>query len=464
MPPGLALLLCALGVIYLLYYEACRSKTLSVALWLPTVWLLLAVSRPIGLWLNADSSGLSSDVLEGSAIDRNVRLTLIVLGLAILRRRSSRVGVIVRGNLVLLCIFLWMAASISWSEYPYVSLKRCVRAAGFVVMTLVVLTEDTPGVALNAVIRRVACIAIPLSVVLVKYYPGWGVSFHRWQGTAMPRGITPSKNDLGVIAAYGAVSIAYFLAGVRKAKDVLCDRWYLGQAIVFLMCVYILVPGRWAYSATAWLLALWGLLIQLLFVVFKKRGRLLGLAVVLLSCVMAGVICIGGPLVFGEVFNVVGRDATLTGRTEIWEDIMSVARRNAMCGVGYGGFWVGKRTDERWDLPGDMLNEAHNGYLDVLLELGIVGLGLHVGFIVGGCVGVVRDFGRNSPGSRERCTYLSMVILHNVTESGFFVGVPSLWFFYVSAGMNRREWQQERGSETELSCRRPMMDEGLRVN
>jgi O-antigen ligase len=65
------------------------------------------------------------------------------------------------------------------------------------------------------------------------------------------------------------------------------------------------------------------------------------------------------------------RDATLTGRTSIWERAIEVGMENSWFGVGYRSFWTGQ------DLPqGLSYGHGHNSFLDVWLELGLVGAGL----------------------------------------------------------------------------------------
>ena len=68
-----------------------------------------------------------------------------------------------------------------------------------------------------------------------------------------------------------------------------------------------------------------------------------------------------------------GRDVTLTDRTDLWTDLMDIAAERPLLGVGYGAFWIGN-THNLWDRHLWRPNQGHNGYLDVYLELGVVGL------------------------------------------------------------------------------------------
>jgi exopolysaccharide production protein ExoQ len=90
--------------------------------------------------------------------------------------------------------------------------------------------------------------------------------------------------------------------------------------------------------------------------------------ILLLLVTSSGVMLFGGP---GSVFQALGRNSTLTGRTDIWAAVLPMAR-NPLVGAGFESFWLSPSVHQRLaDLfPGLPLNEAHNGYIEVYLELG----------------------------------------------------------------------------------------------
>jgi O-antigen ligase len=76
-----------------------------------------------------------------------------------------------------------------------------------------------------------------------------------------------------------------------------------------------------------------------------------------------------------------GRDATLTGRTGLWETLLQEPI-NPLIGVGYASFWLGERLTRIWAMyPMTHPNEAHNGYLEVYLNLGLIGVCLIAGVL-----------------------------------------------------------------------------------
>jgi O-antigen ligase len=129
------------------------------------------------------------------------------------------------------------------------------------------------------------------------------------------------------------------------------------------------------------------------------------------------VIVIGTLIVFkqGEgidfVASSMGRDSTLTGRTDIWREFLPMAMKRPLLGHGFGGFW----TDERFRL--EWVNSVHNGYLEVILHLGFVGLVLVSLFLLS-CCQRAREIMTDDFywGSFWVC-FLLMSIVHNIGES-----------------------------------------------
>ena len=73
---------------------------------------------------------------------------------------------------------------------------------------------------------------------------------------------------------------------------------------------------------------------------------------------------------WGEIcYRCFGREATLTGRTEIWAKFLPFALKEPLIGHGVGGFW----TDAMQKSLEYHLTQAHNGYLDIFLDYGFVG-------------------------------------------------------------------------------------------
>ena len=64
---------------------------------------------------------------------------------------------------------------------------------------------------------------------------------------------------------------------------------------------------------------------------------------------------------------------------------------NRLVGTGYESFWLGDRLQKMWQAdPGLQLNEAHNGYVEIFLTLGWIGLVFFGVLITSGYRNVIR--------------------------------------------------------------------------
>src|SRR5207244_13547687 len=123
---------------------------------------------------NFNGVDATAGYVEGSPFDRNVFIFLLLAALAVLVARSGRVGPLLRKNVLILLYFLFCAVSIVWSDFPFVALKRFIKAIGDLGMVLIVLTESDPLAALKRLVTRLGFFLFPLSVLFIKYYPQIG--------------------------------------------------------------------------------------------------------------------------------------------------------------------------------------------------------------------------------------------------------------------------------------------------
>lgn len=131
------------------------------------------------------------------------------------------------------------------------------------------------------------------------------------------------------------------------------------------------------------------------------------------------------------------RDVSLSGRTTIWNAVALLISDRPWIGHGFGSFWqtqdllngLGARThlsaSEQWIDEAKVINQAHNGYLDLLLSVGIVGLVL-VGSHVVALRRLGRLFWRHDVLPRDRYALMAVhssmvtILLNNSLESTLF--------------------------------------------
>ena len=388
-------------------YDRRQPNHASAALWLPTLWMLSAATKSLDAWFGV--AGGSSE--SGGVVDPIFQSALLCLGLIVLTQRKVNWSKVTQANLWLVLLIGYMFMSILWSDMPYVSFRRWVKELTAVVMALVILTEVSPREALQSVLRRMVYVLIPFSILLIKYYPHLGVIYGRWSGDIQWIGVTLQKNSLGRLALTAAFFLLWVLMRRWKKQDVAVAKYqtYVELFLLFLSLWLLKGPSLWAASATA-LYSLGVGLIAFFAIVWMKKHRIrLGVTpwLVIVACIIG--IGIVTPLVGGSNLagftSAVGRDATFTGRTEIWAEYLPSVMREPLLGHGFGGFYR---------VPA----EAHNGYLDVWLGLGLVGLFLTSMFLLSSTRKAALALADNDWASVSLC-FILMAAVHNITESSF---------------------------------------------
>ena len=402
-----------------------RRRSLADALALLPVlcWLLLSVSRGVFFWQTpAAGQPEMDDYTTGNPLMRALLLLLMGAAFLLLMQRRERTRQLLRGNLPILLLFAFMLFSIAWSGYPAVSFRRFVRSCGTLMMAMLVLTEDDPARAVSGLFRPFLASTLVLSALLIHFWPAVGRGM-----LGMWIGLTYHKNSLGQLAALGAL---FYFWQYRRAEGV---RPRLAAALLFGLSVYLLLGARSMTSLAQVLLGL-SLFALTRLTRFFRRGFVLPL--LCLPPFLAGAAVLGADLLLRRplaqvVVESLSRDLTFTGRTSLWADVIRIAFGHPWGGYGYGGFWVGKPMVDLWTKYIWQPNSAHNGYLDVLLELGLAGL-LLLGLAIVRAVRLgVRRLEAEPGFGVLSVVMLAAVLFNNLFEGSFLRLNHPYWFLFL---------------------------------
>jgi len=333
-----------------------------------------------------------------------------------------------RSNHWITIFLLYCLVAIIWSDFPFVAFKRWIKILGHPIMALVVLTDPDPKQALRLLMKRNAYVLVLLSIVFIKYFPQYGRAFDLWTGIGSNCGVALNKNGLGYICMIFGLFFFWDLLQSLKLKDRRVRRIELILNVVFLGLILWLL--KLSSSATA--LACLGIGAIMIWVVGLRfiDKRLIGVYVVVTILAVAVAEPIFG--IYSGVLNVLGRDATLTDRTEVWRDALKL-QPDPIFGAGFESFWLGERVDELWKTRWWHPNQAHNGYIETYLNLGFVGVILLAGMIIGTFGKIRRALLTDFQFARLRLGFLFMVLAYNFTEATF-KGVHIVWtVFYLIA-------------------------------
>jgi len=144
-------------------------------------------------------------------------------------------------------------------------------------------------------------------------------------------------------------------------------------------------------------------------------------------CLCAYMVLEFGFDINAKIAGMVGRDPTLTGRTDLWVYLLSM-HTNPLFGTGYESFWLGTRLEFVWRKYW-LFNEAHNGYLEVYLNLGLIGLFLLSMFLIASYRRIWKLAASSVPLASLSLGVWAVTFFYNMTEAGFRGGM--LWMSLV---------------------------------
>ena len=331
---------------------------------------------------NWSSDTESENAAGGSLIRKLQWLPLFMIGGVVLMFRYYLALALLRKLNPFLWLFIgWAVLSMGWSDQPGTTLRKCVQLIGVVVMAMAFCCASWRPQrfqqALLPMMMIIILVSFPFSILFPEMgvHSGLGVD-GKWQG------VTNHKNSLGLAAALAMTIWVHAWA----AREISPSKAALGAGICVLT---MLLAG----SATAFAVAGMGSVIVVgvlrspiayqgrLLVWFTRLLLFLAIPYFLISLIwgIPGIEDLAAPV--AELF---GKDITFSRRSDIWRMVVDEMGGHLVQGTGYGAFWLG--PDSRVDYIIDELHwtpwQAHNGYIDILNETGLIGFGLVMGFLI----------------------------------------------------------------------------------
>lgn len=367
----------------------------------------------IGAWVTLivkpDDISAVGNAADASPILRLIWIPiyLLVLGLITIRVRYFLPILAISWPLLVLCMIAGI--SVIWSVSPEDSLRRAIA------LTITTFCGLYLGMRFSQ-LELLRLLAWALGVTMIG---SWAVSLALpdlgiMKGTLAGawRGSFAHKNQLG-----STMMLAAVVFGVLAYQAERRHRNFWWMAVVSALALVLLSSSQTSLLISILLLGLFG---------FSKVLSLPARHAIPLAGILVagglGVAILGGFLV-EPILAAMGRDITLTGRSEIWAGIFRAIGERPWLGYGYEAFWEGVPQEER----------AHNGFLDVTLGFG--GVGLLV--LLASYAMALRDGIRliRMPGREEGywvLLLLGMYFLQNITEATFLKQNDLLWILYCA--------------------------------
>jgi exopolysaccharide production protein ExoQ len=107
----------------------------------------------------------------------------------------------------------------------------------------------------------------------------------------------------------------------------------------------------------------------------------------------------------------------LTGRADLWKTVLEYVSRRPILGYGHDAFWSLEQIEEISSRHSWPINQAHSGYLEMLANLGAVGLSLYIFIIVYGTLQCTRRFLRGDKAYGVASALMVFMLFHSTLES-----------------------------------------------
>ena len=387
-------------------------KKVNYAKWVKAAFFVYLFFVLFGTGLPFQAS-LQERATEGGNIDGsntiNQLLSLAYLvGLICLIGKQNQVIAFIRKEKFLSLFLLWTLGSVFWSNYPMVSLKRWIVFFGEAVLCLSVLLNIRWSEELIRYFRILFFIYLPLTILSVLFIPE-AVQYENnsW------RGLTITKNNLGQVALFSIIIFLTVISYHRKKAINIFHYAMLGLGVV----CYIGARSTTSLMVGIFLFAIAFLLYLGRNITHSSLAHYYASIVFFSSLTLLGFVMVVAPEIPEAIVGIFGKDLTFTDRVFLWERIIDMTRDRLIMGWGLGGFWVmeGAHLIPLFQEFVWIPNQAHQGYLDILNQTGIVGLSLLV-FMVLNYIG-------NLPRLKKREIwkwFFLGVLVFNFQESVFF--------------------------------------------
>jgi len=333
---------------------------------------------------------------------------------------------LLRGSLPLIVILCLVGLSMLWSNDPLTTARRAIALLG----TSMIALHFANRLGFRGFVESLA-IAIAggavISIPVIALLPSWGLqhnSLGAYEGAW--QGIFVEKNQLGQCMALGIVTIASLSGGTRGVRRVL-----LAAGLILFVGLLAGSQSAGALASVAVFAVAFPFWLWIRSTGSRSKAALAALAI---PVIMFGAWASGGA---DQAFGAVGRDATLTGRTEVWQSALNAIGERPFFGYGYREFWDSS-GDARYfitpNVDGWYADMAHNGFIEVALDLGVVGIIALAVFLVVSFVRAWELFWRG----RDRLSAWPLfimvdIMLQNLSDRSFATQDSLYWIIFLAA-------------------------------
>ena len=387
----------------------------------------------------SEGDGIDINIFDLSLISKVSLLIYFCAFILLVLRWKKVINIVTEGKFIWLYV-LFVFLSFFWSAAPDKTFRFGVYGIGGTTVGLYLATRYTLKEQLNILAWASATICI-LSVIFIVGIPEYG-----YMGGIHPeaaRGIFTHKNQFGM--TLNLVNVVFFLKAIDKQKG----SWIYWLLLITSMALTVLCKSTTSLGNMLLMLTL-----CMVYRIFRWRYEILVSTV--LGVLIAG---IAGTLFFFKFigtdafFEAIGKDPTLSSRTEIWKQVWEAIQLKPFIGYGASSFWNSLEGPSKYvELAvRAKVAYAHNGFLDILLAVGFIGLGLFlISFLATTIKSLLLLRTSNTIESFWPLLFLTYLILTNVSEGTLAALDNIFWVLYSTITFSLIAVQKNQFQNTNL--------------
>jgi O-antigen ligase len=316
----------------------------------------------------------------------------------------------VKGNWWIFILIGLAIISILWSSLPDITLRKVFALIGTTFFGIYLGTHYNFQERIK-ILSWVFGISIIFSFLFIFIIPTYGIM----QSEALQgawRGIYPHKNGLGESMVIAFITF-YILSISRLGRKY---KWIFRLAS--LLTAILIFFGKSATSLLSIVFTYAAIQVLKRLSIKSKKGVLLILTMLILGVILQIIFVVN----FQEFLAVNNRDITLSGRTIMWSVLWDFIQKKPWLGYGYGAFFSADQTETQllWQVIEWGPVHAHNGYIQICLNVGIIACLL---FVIGYCYSLLKSLFLYLVSKDDKMlwtfSFLSYTIFFNFTEVSF---------------------------------------------
>lgn len=376
---------------------------------------------PLLLFLSgAASEGDEGDLMPSYPIINVLFLVIYFITLCLLILRWKKVAFTISKSATIWCLMGLTLFSVFWSYTPELTKVRLLALAGTMLFSLYLASRYTLKEQLQVygwIFGTIIVMSILFAILLPKFGLMGGVHSGAW------RGIYNHKNGLGRIMVPSAIVFCLLALSTQTRKWIY---WTLLGASVMLILLS---------KASSPLINVI-ILMSLLSILPMLRWKYLFLIPVIIGISSVGIISYLFVTTNAELFaGALGKDLTLTGRTNFWPLMIDKIWESPWLGYGFGAFWQGLDGPSAyvWNASTFKAPNGHNGYLDLCVQVGFIGVFLYAFlFITSFYKALTYVRVANTSERFWPILLFAYIVLSNLTESSILLQNNSLWILELA--------------------------------